>query len=357
MNKKLKAAIIGCGNISGAHGAGYRAISDRVSLAYCVDLLPERAQRRAEEFGDESTVALTDYRDVLKDTEVDIVSICLPNHLHAPVSIAFLEAGKDVLCEKPAAMNYAETLKMKAAADKSGKILNIGVVNRFNESVERIKEEIASGNLGEVYQIYCSFRAYRSIPALGGWFTTKALSGGGALIDWGVHFLDLIVYCMGEFEPQTVSAVCHSKLAVNMEDYIYRSMHGRDTDLKGTYDVEEFVTGLVRAKGTTLSFNGAWAQNIDEDTLFVEFMGTKGGIKLNYGGRYTYYGTENGQLVAKKPEFEIPSPFNKEIAAFADSSQKGEKIRSNIDNILITAALMDAIYESDALGEEIKFRI
>ncbi len=353
MERKLKAAIIGCGVISGAHGRGYKAISDKVSLAYCVDLIQEKAEERAKEFGDETTVCLTDYKQMLKDESVDLVSVCLPNYLHAPVTIDCLNAGKHVLCEKPAAMNYAEALSMKKAADENGKILNIGVCNRFHESVVRIKDAIARGELGELYQIYCSFRAFRSIPALGGWFTTKALSGGGALIDWGVHFLDLINYCVGDFELKTVSAVSHSKLAVNMKDYVYRVMHAGPPKYDGVYDVEEYVTGLIRTSGPALTFSGAWAQNIDESAMFIEFMGKKGGIKLQYGGHYTLYTTRNGELVSETPEFEIPDMYEREIAAFADCAVKNEKIRSNIDNILITARMMDAIYASAEQGKEI----
>jgi predicted dehydrogenase len=242
---------------------------------------------------------------------------------------------------------------MKKAADENGKILNIGVCNRFHESVVRIKDLIEKGEIGEMYQIYCSFRAFRSIPALGGWFTTKALSGGGALIDWGVHFLDLINYCIGNFELKTVSAVCHSKLAVNMKDYVYRSMHAGPPKYDGVYDVEEYVTGLIRTSGPALTFSGAWAQNIDEEAMFIEFMGIKGGIKLKYGGHYTLYSTKNGELVSETPDFEIPDMYAREIAAFAECAVKKEKIRSNIDNILITARMMDAIYESSNKGKEI----
>ena len=353
MAQKIKAAIIGCGTISGAHGNGYKAISDKVSLAYCVDLVLERAQDRAAEYGDESTVCLTDYKEMLADPTVDVVSICLPNHLHAQVSIDCLNAGKHVLCEKPAAMNYEEALAMKAAADANNKILNIGVVNRFNRGVENVRAAIQNGELGEVYQIYCSFRAFRSIPALGKWFTTKALAGGGALIDWGVHFLDLINYCVDNPKLKTVSAVCHSKLVPDMHKYKYRVMHAGPPDFDGTYDVEEFVTGLVRTEGPTLTFNGAWAQNLDEEAMFVEFLGTKGAIKLQYGQHYTFHTIRDGEFVIEKPDFEIPSQFCCEIAAFVDCATKNEKIRSNIDEILITARMMDAIYESAELGREV----
>ena len=353
MAKKLKAALIGCGTISGAHGDAYRAIADQVELAYCIDLIRERAESRKAEFGTESTICLTDYQEMLADESVDIVSVCLPNHLHAQVSIDCLNAGKHVLCEKPAAMNYEDALAMKEAADRNGKILNIGVVNRFNRGVEGVREAIRAGELGEVYQVYCSFRAFRSIPALGIWFTTKALAGGGALIDWGVHFLDLINYCIDAPKIKTVSAVCHSKLAADMRGYKYRVMHAGPPDYDGTYDVEEFVTGLVRTEGPTLTFNGAWAQNIDEEAMFVEFIGTKGGIKLPYGKHYTLYTERDGEFVAETPEFEIPNHFRCEIAAFVECVEKGEKIRSNIDEVLVTAKLMDAIYRSAELGREV----
>ena len=353
MCKKVRVAVIGCGTISNSHIRGYKAIEDKVEIAYLIDIIPERTAQKAEKFELPNVTHLTDYREMLKDETVDCVSVCLPNHLHAAVSIDCLRAGKHVLCEKPAAMNYAEAMEMKKAADETGKILNIGVVNRFNAGVENLRELVQSGELGEIYQIYCSFRNYRSIPGMGGWFTTKALSGGGALIDWGVHFLDLITYIIDAPTIKTVSAVCHSKLANPMESYVYRNMHAGPPDYSGTYDVEEFVTGLVRTEGPTLTLNGAWAQYIDEAAMFVEFMGTKGGAKLKYGDHYTVYTTRDGELVSETPDFEIPDMFNKEIACFVDSAMKGEHIRSNIDEILTTVQLMDAIYASAESGREV----
>ncbi|MGN1450608.1 MAG: Gfo/Idh/MocA family protein [Eubacteriales bacterium] len=353
MSERKKAAIIGCGTISGAHGKSYKLISDRVELKYFCDLIPERAEARKKEFGEESSVVTTDYRDILRDPEVDMISVCLPNRLHAPVTIDCLNAGKDVLCEKPASTSYELALSMKNAADRNGRILNIGVVNRFSTSVERIKSLISSGEIGELYQIYCSFRAFRSIPALGKWFTTKSEAGGGALIDWGVHFLDLIDYCCGGLDLKTVSAVCHSKLGRDIPGYLYRSMHAGPPDPNGTYDVEEYVTGLVRTSGPALTINGAWAQNIDEDAMFVEFMGTKGGIKLFYGSKFKVFTSAAGELITVEPKLELNDAFAAEIDAFVRCCGTREKIRSNIDNVLTTSKLMDAIYSSAELGQEI----
>src|SRR5690606_36790132 len=132
--------------------------------------------------------------------------------MHAQVSIDCLRAGIHVLCEKPAARTYAEALEMQKVQHETGKVLNIGVVNRFNTGVNLIKNRIDSGELGEIYHVYASFRAQRSIPGLGGDFTTKAIAGGGVLIDWGVHFIDVVMYCLGDPQPRTVTGQAYCKL-------------------------------------------------------------------------------------------------------------------------------------------------
>ena len=177
----MKVGIIGCGTIANAaHIPAYVKNPD-AEIKYFCDIIPERAERAVKEYG--CGQAVTDYRDILRDPEVEAVSVCVPNNMHAPISIEALRAGKHVLCEKPSARTYDEALLMQRAQHETGKVLNIGVVNRFNESVRRIKKMIDEGRLGEVFHVYVSFRAHRSIPGLGGAFTTKAIAGGGALID------------------------------------------------------------------------------------------------------------------------------------------------------------------------------
>ncbi|MCL2517103.1 MAG: Gfo/Idh/MocA family oxidoreductase, partial [Oscillospiraceae bacterium] len=174
---KVKIAIIGCGTIANtAHIPSYMKC-DNVEIKYFCDILPEKAEKAAERYG--SGIVVEDYHDILSDPEVVAVSVCTPNKMHTPISIDFLKAGKHVLCEKPAARTYAEALKMQEAQHESGKTLNIGVVNRFNTAVNEIKKIIDAGDLGEVYHVYVSFRAHRSIPGLGGAFTTKDIAGGG----------------------------------------------------------------------------------------------------------------------------------------------------------------------------------
>lgn len=181
-----------------------------------------------------------DYKEVLADPTVDAVDICTPNLMHFVISIDALRAGKHVLCEKPAAITYDEALKMQQACHESGKVLNIGMVNRFEGHINMIRKYIQEGRLGEIYHVYASFRAHRSIPGIGGAFTTKSIAGGGNLIDWGVHYIDLIMYCMGDPNPVSVSGETFCKLGKDIKKYAYRDMWAENTkDENGTYDVDD----------------------------------------------------------------------------------------------------------------------
>lgn len=248
-------------------------------------------------------IAVTDYHDVLADPEVEAVSVCTPNNVHPLIAIDALLAGKHVLCEKPAAATYAEALEMQKVQHETGRVLNIGVVNRFNTAVNEIKKRISAGELGEIYHVYVSFRAHRSIPGLGGAFTTKAIAGGGALIDWGVHYLDIVMYCTGDPTPKTVSGTAYSRLGVDMPNYVYKSMWAEDTkNLNGTYDVDDFITGFVRTSGPTISLNGAWAQNIGVPGNIHRFSRDQGRYPSQLRRqlyRLWHQGRQAGQLSAR----------------------------------------------------------
>ena len=123
-----------------------------------------------------------------------------------------------------------------------------------------------------MYHVYVSFRAWRSIPGLGGAFTTKEIAGGGALIDWGVHYLDVVMYCCGDPKPKSISAETASKLGSPIEDYTFVKMWAGPPKVGGTYDVEEFVTALIRTEGPTITLNGAWAQNIGPAEKYIDFF-------------------------------------------------------------------------------------
>ena len=340
----MKVAVIGCGTIANnSHIPAYIA-NESCEIRYFCDCLLDRAQACVEKYG--CGIAVADYEEVLRDPEVEAISVCTPNKMHSEITIAALHAGKHVLCEKPAAHKYEEALAMQRAQHETGNVLNIGVVNRFNTNVNKLKELIDQGELGEVYNVYVSFRSHRSIPGLGGAFTTKEIAGGGVLIDWGVHFLDIVMYCCGDPAARTVSAEQFCKLGNPIPDYTYTSMWAGPPKNDGICDVEEGITGIIRTDGPTITFNGAWAQNIGEDEMFIDFLGTKGGIRLQYGADFTLYSTKNGMLTKTTFQTANNNMFGAEIDGFIDCIQSGKKLPSHIDTNIITAGMMDAIYRS-----------
>ena len=349
--EKMKIAVIGCGKIANDAHLGPLSVMDDVEIKYAVDLIYDRAKAAQKKIG--AAQAITDYRIALEDSEVETVFVLTPNYSHYTVTMDALKAGKHVFCEKPITNNYALSKEMADEAKKQNRVLNIGVCNRYNKSVELIKEYVEKGKLGELYHIYCSFRSFRSIPGLGGAFTSKEKSGGGVLIDWGIHFLDLILYITG-VKIRTVSANAYNKLGRDIRSYVYTDMWAGPPVLDGICDVDDMITGFIRTSGPSISFNGAWAQNIDEREMFVDFMGDKGGVRFNYGKDFTFYTAEDGLLISVKPEYNIPDMYEREDLRFIEAVRKGIKTRSHIDEVLESARLLDAIYESAEKQAEMK---
>jgi len=209
------------------------------------------------------------------------------------------------------------------------------------------------GKFGNIYHIYISFRSFRSIPGLGGSFTTKAKSGGGVLIDWGVHFFDLVLYILGGAKLQNVTCDAYCEMAKDMKAYRYKSMWAEDTSDKenGTNDVDDFISGYVRTDKASISFNGAWAQNINKPEMFIDILGDKGGARLKYGGKFEFF---DGQtLETEAPEYEIPNMYIREDTAFLESIETGVKDRNHIDYVLESAKLLDALYASSEQKKEV----
>lgn len=352
MKENIKVAVIGCGNIAnGAHIPAYLA-SPHAEIKYFCDIIPEKAAACVEKFG--CGEAVTDYKTILDDPELDAVSVCTHNDMHSVISIDFMRHGKDVLCEKPAARILSEAQEMEKVSYETDRILSIGVCNRYSNAVNHIKRLVDEGVLGEIYRVYASFRAYRSIPGLGGDFTRKAASGGGALIDWGVHYLDLVEYVCGEPKPLTVSGEAFSKLGVDMKNYVYTSMWASETkNLNGVYDVDDSVTGLIRTTGPTITFNGAWAENINDGGTFIDFIGDKGGIRHEYLGGFTLWTVKNGLLCETKPSFVANDIHRDEVLDFVECVRLHTRNRNDIKNAILTSKIMQAVYDSTELHREI----
>lgn len=350
---KKTIAVIGCGRIANMAHFPALAKMDNVRVKYACDIIKEKAEKIKAEYPFVENV-ITDYKEALADSEIDAIFVLTPNYAHYEITMDALKAGKDVMCEKPVTVNYDLSCEMAKEAEKQGRILNIGVCNRYNKSVEMLEELNRQNRFGNIYHIYCSFRSFRDIPGLGGPFTTKSQSGGGVLIDWGIHFMDLILYILGNAKIKNVTCDAYSEMAKNMKEYKYKSMWAEDTaDIEnGTNDVDDFVTGYIRTDKASISFNGAWAQNIDKADMFIDFLGDKAGARLTYGGKFEIYDGETLETIT--PEYEIPNMYLCEDNAFVDSITTRVKNRNNIENILESMKLLNSLYESSEQRKEVE---
>ena len=347
-------AVIGCGRIADLAHLPALSQMEEVRVKYACDLLIEKAEKLKAKYP-KIELTITDYKIALSDDEVEAVFVLTPNYAHYTITMDALSAGKHVFCEKPITVNYALSREMAEKAEACGRILNIGVCNRYQKSVEMLREWADAGKFGTLYHVYCSFRACRSIPGLGGPFTIKEQSGGGVLIDWGIHFLDLILYVLGGAKLETVTCDTYSEMAKDMKSYKYHEMWAEDTSdtENGTNDVDDFITGHIRTDKASISFNGAWAQNIDKTEMFIDFLGDKGGARLSYGGKFEFFDGQTLKTVT--PEYDIPNMYLCEDKAFVESIKTGVKDKNNIENILESMKLLDALYVSADKKEEIRF--
>ncbi len=340
-------AIVGCGRIANlAHLPALSQIEE-ARIKYACDIIKEKAEKAKADFPKIENV-ITDYNEALADPEVDIVYVLTPNFAHYTVTMDALRAGKHVFCEKPITVSYEKSVEMAEEAEKQGKLLNIGVCNRYHKSVEMLEEWNRQGKFGNIYHVYCSFRQWRCIPGLGGAFTDKSQSGGGVLIDWGIHYLDLILYILGGAKIGDLMCNAYCEMAKDMKSYKYLDMWAEDTkDIEnGVNNVDDFVTGFVRTDKATISFNGAWAQNIKPSDTFIDFCGDKAGARLTYCGKFEFYDGQTLETI--NPEYDIPDMYLCESKAFIEAIKTGEKNRNHISNILESMKLLDKLYASAA---------
>ena len=204
----IKIGVIGAGSISEMHFDSYKNNPDVEIYAVC-DLNLERAEEKAKKYG--ASKVFTDYNELLALDELDAVSICTWNNSHAVISIAALRAGKHVLVEKPLCKTVEEAEEIqKAVHESNGKTLQVGFVRRFATNIQVLKKFIDAGDLGEIY--YAKASCLRVLGNPGGWFADKERSGGGPLIDLGVHVIDLCWYLMGKPKVVSVSGNTYQKL-------------------------------------------------------------------------------------------------------------------------------------------------
>ncbi len=348
----LRIALIGNGGICRVCHIQHYCEDDRVEVVAFCDIIEERAIALRDKYFPNAAV-YTDYKELLKDESIDAVDICTPNYLHSIIAVDAFKAGKHVLCEKPDAVDVAEVLKMKNAADQAGKLLMVIRNNRFATASQYAKKFVEDGRMGEIYCGRCGWQRRRGIPGKGGWFTTKAQSGGGPLIDLGVHMIDLAVWLMGNPTPVAVSANTYTKFANNNTSDSENSKFG-DSKSTGTFDVEDLAMGMIRFdNGAILQIEFSWASNVQKETRFVELRGTKSGLKWQ-DNEVMFFTEENGQLLDIVPTGKMDADGHKyNIRNFIDVLTEGAepvfKPSQGVDMIKI----LRAIYESAEKGKEV----
>ncbi|WP_413378151.1 Gfo/Idh/MocA family protein [Alkalihalobacillus sp. 1P02AB] len=341
MNRRLKLGIIGAGGIfKHAHLQAWEENEDVEFYAVC-DPNKEQAQSLSEQLGVD--LVYDDYKELLKNDEIDIVDICTPNVFHSEIAILALQAGKHVLVEKPDAINPEEADKMVAAAQESEKVLMTFRNNRFRPVSQFLKQYIENGNAGEIYTGRCGWVRRRGIPQKAG-FTTKALSGGGPLIDLGVHFIDLAIWLMGNPRPVSVVGATYNKFATN-KDFNNTS-----------FDVEDLATGFIRFdNGATLQIEFSWASHVEEQKNFLELRGTKAGIDFS-NSTLKLFTVIEGQDCDIYPRLDSGTGggHTENIHHFVDCVQKRTQPLYTPEDGVHMIKILSAIYESAEKGCEIK---
>lgn len=356
ITKKLRIGSVGIGGMGNGHLSAHVGNS-RVEIVALCDLIPEKCEKAITRHGlDPKTPIYTDFREMIDKEQLDAVDIATPNDFHSIIAVYALEHGLHVFCEKPDAINAAEALRMKEASEKAGKVLMVMRNNRYYSNSQYIKKYIEDGGAGEIYCGRCGWIRRRGIPGKGGWFTTKAKSGGGPLIDLGVHMIDLSIWLMGNPKPVAVSGCTFSKFSDN--DAESDSEHSAFGEKKadGTFDVEDLAMGFIRFdNGACLQIEFSWASNIEKEKRFVELRGTKAGFTWNDDGTCGIWTEdEDGKLVDLKPDCgEMGNGHARALEHFCrivlDGAEKDYVPEQGLNMIKI----LDAIYESAKTGHEV----
>ena len=350
-----KVGVIGAGGMLQYHAPGFRQGGGE--LVAIADVNKEAAQASADEWNVSQVFGNT---EELLDSDIDAVSIIVPNKFHAPLAIQALEAGKHVFCEKPPALNAGEVEEMIAAAEKSGKVLMFNFNNRARPESQAMMKHIADGTVGRINSAQAQWIRRTGIPGFGGWFTTKELSGGGPVIDL-LHMIDLALYFMGYPEPAYV-------LGQTFDDFItdkaFKGPWGIPDNADGKTDVEAAAHGFVTFKsGQVLSLRNSWAEMIEREVVSVVFQGSSAGGKVErlFGSdglddtaidTCELYTQEEGKSVNQKIETEPCEDMGRIASAanFVETIEGAAAPLNTPQEALKLMQIIDALYQSAETG-------
>ena len=341
--QEIKVGIIGAGGIAGGkHLPGHRNVEGVSIIAVC-----DIDQQRAENFAKQHDIkhVFTDYNDLVAMPELEAVSVCTPNNFHAPPTIAALEAGKHVICEKPIAGNANDGQAMVDAQKASGKVLQIGLQSRFGTEARTLRKLYEDGFFGDIYYARAMAMRRRGVPASPS-FITKSIAGGGPLIDIGVHILDVLLWMIGTPKPIEAFGSIAQKFG-HQADVI--NPWGKWTPAQ--FDVEDFAMGVIRFEGgLTVTLETAWASHI-ENTGTTFFMGDRAGA--TYGPARIYTDKE-GEMIDYEPELLTGLPG--EFESFHKAIREGLSSPVPPEEVLLIAKIFDALYESARIGRSVPIK-
>ncbi|MDR1663342.1 MAG: Gfo/Idh/MocA family oxidoreductase [Clostridiales bacterium] len=360
MAAKLKAGIIGCGGIAfGKHMPSVKQIPEVSMAAFC-DIVRERAEKAAKEYGGRGAKVFTDYRDLLNDKSLDVVYVLTPNREHSFMTVEALNAGKHVMCEKPMAKTAREAGEMLDAAKKNKKILTVGYQNRQAPQNLHLKKLIERGDLGEIYFAKAHAIRRRAVPTWGV-FLNEEEQGGGPLIDIGTHALDLTLWLMDNYKPKTVTGSVYKKLGA----------HSDSGNAWGPWDpkqytVEDSAFGFITMEdGATVILESSWALNtLEVGEAQTTLCGTKAGADTRDGLRIN--SDDLGRLIVTKPELSAGGAAFYSGAAtdmnvleqrvFYDAVTGGSPLTVLPEQAYVVTQILEAVYESAKTGKPVNFK-
>ncbi len=345
---KLRCAVVGLGVGKRRHIEGYRTHPDTEVVAI-VDLDPVRLKDVGDAYGIEKRY--TDMTEMLKKEKPDVVSIATPNIMHKPQTVEALEAGCHVLCEKPVAMNEPDALEMIAASERTGKRVMINFSSRISAEMYAMKRAVDAGTLGDIYFARSIWMRRRRLPGFGGWFGKKELSGGGPLIDIGIHRLDLALWLMGFPEPDWVMGSTYDPIAQQIAK-----------EQNKEYTVEDLAVGMIKFKnGATLELEASWCANIKErEHVSTRLLGTKGGmLHHNIGDVYDsfaeLYLEKDGCQYDMRLHPPVPDVHDN-MYNFAEAILRDKPHDCTLEQGLANMRILDAIYKSAESGKPVQIK-
>ncbi|MCX8063543.1 MAG: Gfo/Idh/MocA family oxidoreductase [Candidatus Hydrogenedentes bacterium] len=352
MRKKtdaLKVAVIGCGAIAQERHLPYwRELEEegRVHIAGLCDVFIERCESEAKLC--KGAKIYSDYKTMLREDRFDIVDICTQNRLHAPIALSALEAGANVLVEKPIAMSTAEAKKMVDTAKKKNRKLMVAQHMRFEAGAEKLKEVVDKGTLGRIYTAEAKWLRKRGIPGWGKFHIAKE-SRGGPLIDIGVHMIDLCYWLMGAPKPVLASAKVYRMFGDRPD--LFNADWGVPYDVK-EFDVEDYAVGFVRFENEiTMQLSFSWAANIPEEVYNVTVLGDKAGITTHPPGVYS---ADHSSLTRYSWDWlSKEDGHRKEIRHFVECIEEDKPVRVRPEESLQVQKIIDALYESSKRNKEV----